>query len=92
MLRASVSLPEGQSCLGREGKVVGSTQARGAGSELELPLPRERFLLPRARLEGGSSDHGLEWNLKTEWRGGGACAGPEPPSLPRLLLRIAWEN
>lgn len=42
MLRASVSLPEGPSCLGREGKVVGSTQARGAGSEVELPLPREK--------------------------------------------------
>lgn len=39
MLHASVSLPEGPSCLGREAKVVGRTQARGAGSELELPLP-----------------------------------------------------
>lgn len=84
MLHASVSLPEGSSCLGREGKVVGKmwTQARGAGSELELPLPGKRLLLPRAGLEGGSLDHSLEWNLKTEWRGVGLVLVREPPSLP----------
>lgn len=96
MLHASVSLPEALSCLGvtLAGKGVGKmwTQAREAGSELELPLLGKKTSTSRGWVGGWIFEPQPRVELRDRMEGCWACAGREPLSLPRLSLRIAWEN
>lgn len=99
MLHASVSLPEALSCLGvtlaGKGRVLakcGRRQEKRAGSEPELPLLGKKTSTSRSWVGGWIFGPQPRVELRHRVEGRGTCVGREPPSFPRLLLRIAWEN